>query len=118
MQCILPIRTVSEQNVREHWRARSRRARAQRYETFTRLALGWPRRPPLPLTITLTRIAPRALDADAVPGSMKHVTDGVSDWLAGAYQGGQDRLMGLTWQYAQRRGAVREYGVEIFIASH
>ena len=110
------LRLESEANIREHWAATYRRTQDHRYRTYIELrATGWGP-PPLPLVITLTRVAPSGLDAgDNLPASAKACRDGVSDWLAGGYLQGQDRQKGLEWRYAQRRGGVREYGVEIYI---
>jgi hypothetical protein len=59
--------------------------------------------------ITLTRIAPRELDAhDGLRSALKPVVDGVADFF-----GCKDNDPRLSWQYEQRRGRVREYAVEI-----
>jgi len=112
------VRTVTEKNTGGHWRVKARRAKDQRYTVFVWLQHLLGRRCPvtLPCTITLTRVAPRSLDPqDNLPSALSHVTDGVSDYLAGRYLTGQDRQPGLTWQYAQRRGKPGEYGVEIVV---
>src|SRR3990167_81795 len=105
---ILPIRTVSESNQREHWAQKAKRAKAQRSETYHHALNAWGRLSPsigrFPLQITLTRIAPRALDSDNLAGALKAVQDGVADWLAGEYGQGQDRQAGLLWRYKERRG--------------
>lgn len=112
----IPMRLVSEANQREHWAQKQRRVRAQREEVYLRLWRSPHRRPTLPCTITITRIAPRMLDGhDNLSGSAKAVVDGMSDWLAGAYGTGEDRQVGLTWRYAQRPGKPKEYAVEITI---
>lgn len=111
-----PFRTISEANTsqREHWAAKHKRAKGQRstvYRWLRHLLPALP--PPFPLRVTLTRIAPRLLDSGNLEPSVKHVQDGVADYLCGAYGQGEDRQPGLTWQYAQRRGQPREYGVTI-----
>jgi hypothetical protein len=113
----LPIRTVTESNAKEHWATKHRRAKAQRQDVFISLGLSHRTRPPLPLQITVTRISPRPLDEDNCVSSLKHCIDGIADWLAGEYGKGNDRLPGLTWRYAQRRGKPKEYAVEITITS-
>ena len=106
--------TVSESNTREHWTVKYRRARQQRNLVFRWLRATTPRQFwQLPMHITLVRIAPRLLDDDNLCGALKAVRDGVADVLAGKYGAGQDRHPDLTWGYQQRRGAVREYGVDI-----
>ncbi len=63
----IPLKTISETNAsqREHWSVKNRRYKAQSAETTLALRHAWG---PMvgtwttPCTITLTRIAPRALD--------------------------------------------------------
>lgn len=113
---ITPFRTKSEANrsQREHWATTHRRAQKQRSTVYLMLRHLLPPPPPLPLVVHVTRVAPRPLDPhENLPASMKHVVDGVSDYLAGAHGQGQDRQEGLVFNYAQRRGKPREYGVEI-----
>lgn len=119
----LPLRTVSEANAHEHWRARQKRAKGQRGVTAMALRVrvhgryGDPMCPVLeweegPLVVTLTRIAPRVLDSDNAVGALKHVRDGVADAL-----GVKDNDPRVTWSYAQERGKVREHGVRIEIGA-
>ncbi len=113
----VPIHTVTMSNRPGHWSKAHRRAKTQREQTFLTLrAEGGLHPPPLPLTITLTRIAPRMLDDGNYQESLKHVQDGVADWLSFQYLKGQDRQPGLTWRYAQRREAPGVSAVEIAIA--
>ena len=112
---LLPMRLRSENNLHEHWRIRHKRRKVQRDATYLWLSRWFVVRPVLPLTITLTRVAPLQLDSDNLPGSFKAVQDGVADWLDNAPGKGQDRKPGLTWRYAQRKGKVIEYAVEIAI---
>jgi hypothetical protein len=65
----------------------------------------------LPCVVTLTRIAPRALDDDNLRGALKATRDEVAAWLLV-----DDRDPRVTWTYAERRGAVREYAVEVSVA--
>lgn len=66
-------------------------------------------KPTIPCTIRLTRIAPRKLDQGNYPGSLKHVQDGVADWI-----GIDDRRDDLVkYEYAQSRGQPREYAVMV-----
>lgn len=112
---LLPLRLVSESNQREHWTTRHRRRKAQRETTYYWLRHWMPIPPPLPLTITLTRVAPRMFDSDGLVSSVKACQDACADWLCGAYGKGQDRQVGLTWIYRQRRGEPHEYAVEISV---
>lgn len=114
----IPLRTVSEANAHTHWRTRQKRAKGQRTAAglvvaaasadFTVRDLNALRK--RQLTVTLTRIAPRALDSDNLAGSQKHVRDGVADAL-----GIDDRDPRVTWAYAQEKGKPGFYGVRIEI---
>jgi hypothetical protein len=110
-----PFRTVSESNQREHWSVKHRRTKMQRSTVFYWLRHWLGVRCPvtLPMTITITRVAPRALDSGNLENAMKSIQDGIADYLSGTYLGGQDRQQGLIWRYAQRRGGVGRYGLEI-----
>ena len=107
----VPIRTVSEMNVRGHWAPRAQRAK--RHRQTTRWALRTTSRPALPCTVTLTRIAPRELDGDNLQASFKATRDGVADWL-----NVDDRDPRVVWRYAQRRGERKRYAVEVRIESN
>lgn len=120
----IPLHTISEAqqagrgNSRLAAIVKSRRVKQQRSETFLHLLSTWGRRiPARPWDVTLTRLAPRALDDDNLQSALKACRDGVSDWLAGAYGQGQDRQEGLAWHYAQARGNAHEYAVEVTITS-
>jgi len=107
---VLPVRIVSEANVREHWRKV-----AQRKQSHRRTALLMLRATPCPcsdeqITITLTRIAPRTLDDDNLASGFKAVRDGVADWL-----GIDDGSTRLSWRYAQRKGPPTVYEAEIVV---
>ena len=91
---VLPLRTVSALNVREHWAKRARRVKAER----TTAALMCPHFP-LPCVVTLTRVGPRTIDDDATPGSCKGIRDGIADRL-----GVKDNDPRVVWKYEQARG--------------
>lgn len=96
----MPVRVVSESNERCHWRERYTRGKAQQLRTLAFLE-AWRREgnpwPAPPLTITLTRLAPRKLDKhDNLPMSFKAVVDAIAKWLR--IDDGDDRL---TWRYEQ-----------------
>lgn len=101
-----PCRTVSEANRREHWAPRAKRQKVHRTAAFaivtSRLLC------PLPIVVTLTRIAPRALDDDNLRGALKATRDGVADAF-----GVDDRDPRVVWAYGQRRGGTGVYAVEI-----
>lgn len=71
----------------------------------------------LPVEVTLTRIAPKSLDAhDNLPVSLKWIADQTATELTGIKQAGRaDDSKEITWKYQQRKGRVREYAVEIAI---
>ena len=110
---VLPLQTVSEANVHQHWRQRQKRAKFQR--SMSALILNVPitaqklDKSTEPLTVTLTRLSKsRGLDSDNLASSQKHVRDGIADAL-----GIDDRDPRVTWQYAQERA--KEYGVRVEI---
>lgn len=115
----LPLRVVSESNARGHWAGKARRTKQAR-ETVG-LVVGTHLRvckAPLPVVVTLTRIAPRQLDDDNLRGALKAARDGVADAL-----GIDDRDDRVEWLYGQRRGSKRDltlaqgYGVEVLVES-
>ena len=106
---ILPIKTVSETNQREHWAARHRRRKKQRRNTYLLLCQERQERAEA-FTIRLTRIAPRKLDSDNLLSSMKAVRDGVADWL-----GMDDADPSLAFEYAQTKGEPKQYAVRVEI---
>lgn len=109
----LPIRTVSEANVREHWAVKARRAKGQRLVAKVKCApvgtyVG--RCAKVGIDIHLVRIGVRKLDTDNLARSMKAVRDGVSDAL-----GIDDGDPFLRWRYSQKKGKPKEYAVEVRI---
>ena len=106
MKLSIPLRLPSAANLREHWSARARRVKAQR-QAVAIYVLGKPR-PALPVVVTLTRVAPRALDGDNLQSAFKAPRDEVARWL-----GVDDADPRVTWSYAQRSGGVGRYGIEI-----
>lgn len=109
----IPIRTKSATNLREHWTKRKRRVGAER--TATRVA--WyacnTKLPKLPAVVTLHRIAPRRLDDDNLRGALKGVRDEIAK-LYGVDDGGDS----IRWEYRQRGGKPKQYGVEVWIESN
>lgn len=102
IQIVLPVRTVSTLNMREHWAVRARRARQHRAAT-----LVVPRMP-VPCTVTLTRLAKRTMDGDNLQGSLKAIRDGIAVRL-----GVDDADPRVTWEYGQEKA--RGYGVRVEI---
>lgn len=104
---LLPIKLVSVANLREHWTAKA--SRTKRHRNLARFVMH-AHAPKFPVVVTLTRIAPRALDDDNLASAAKAIRDGVADAL-----GVKDNNPAVRWQYVQRKGKPREYGVEIRI---
>lgn len=106
IQLVVPIRIESEMNRRDHWAARYRRFKSQKKAVGYCLLAH--RVPDLPVTVTMTRVAPKALDTDNLAGGMKAVRDAIAAWLAV-----DDADMRVIWICQQRRG--KAYALEIEI---
>lgn len=107
---VLPLRLASEANMRGSWKPGWRRGKAQR--ATTALVLRASSCPPAPpVTVTLTRIAPRRMDGDNLQRACKAVRDGVADWL-----GIDDGSESITWRYGQEKGKPRQYGVRVEVS--
>ena len=100
----LPIETVSEANQREHWATKARRVKSHRQIARLMCPYVAP-----PVTVTLTRIAPRRLDShDNLCAALKAVVDGISDRL-----GIRDNDPRVVWRYAQQKGAPAATMIEL-----
>ena len=108
MTLLIPHRLPSAANERLHWRVKAKRTQAQRQ--LVALYIGGKPKPALPVAVTLTRIAPRALDGDNLQSAFKAPRDEVAKWL-----GVPDNDPRVTWEYGQRRGGVGEYAVSIVV---
>lgn len=110
----LPLRTKSEANQREHWRAKAARTAEQRRGVTRHCqALRNAFDEDADLEVVLTRIAPRQLDEDNLAGSFKAVQDAVANLLERDDRPGQ----GVEWVYRQEKGAPREYAVRVEVQS-
>ncbi len=105
----LPIHTFSEANLHVHHMERYKLSGDQRPIVAMAMRSHTRRRgfrAQLPCVIRLTRLAPDLLDVgDNLEMSMKHVRDGVADWL-----GVNDRTPSVRWeirQEQQRKAGVR-----------
>ena len=137
MKIVVPIKLESEANPRRHghWAQKSARVRGQRqavtaafidagahvevHALVTPKKTRWVSRwkgtpacsvPPFAVVVTITRVAPRALDDDNLARSAKAVRDQVAELL-----GVDDRDPRVTWRYAQERGAPNAYACSIAI---
>jgi hypothetical protein len=108
----VPVRTVSEANIREHWAVRARRAKRQR--GMARLATARAIADALNqidgAEIHLVRIGARALDTDNLARALKAVRDGIADAIG--IDDGDERL---AWTYGQQRGERGKYSVLVEI---
>lgn len=99
MIIIQGLRTKGGMNSREHWSARAKRVRKERYAVwqFTQACT----RPEPPLRVTLTRVAPSSgVDDDNLASALKSVRDQIADWL-----GVDDKHRDIVrYEYEQRRG--------------
>lgn len=121
MTLTIPIRVVSEANMREHWAAKANRVRSQRRA----VALAWRAAqaandnvPALPVAVTLVRISPRPLDDDNLRGALKGIRDqlAVELGLPVNRRGiADDRDPRVTWLYGQERGKPGEYAVRVVV---
>lgn len=111
IRVVLPIKTVSVMNAREHHHARARRAKLHRSTAFLMLK-AWGRPPALPVTVTMTRMGAGTLDTDNLAGACKAVRDGVADWL-----GVDDGNPGITWDCAQQKTPRNQYGLVVEVTS-
>ena len=100
---IVPLmKLVSPNRGYEHWAARTKRAKDQRYTMLHHLAnalLGRDVRPPF--IITITRIGPRTFDGDNLQAAAKHVRDGIADALG---IDDKERKGAVEWIYSQKKG--------------
>lgn len=112
----LPIKTASESNCSEHYHVKNKRHTLQKRWVKTAFKKENPNIS-LPCKITLTRIAPRSLDAhDNLPMSLKWVADGVAEnIIPGKAAGRADDSKEISWEYKQKKGQTREYAVIIEI---
>jgi hypothetical protein len=95
-------------NSRAHWAAKHRIAKHER-TTAGGLLLKF-KRPRPPLVVTLIRCSTGWPDSDQAVTSMKHVRDGVADFL-----GVDDGHDGITWNVERRRVSKKEQGTIIRI---
>lgn len=107
----LPIHTVSEANIKEHWAAKAARVKSQR-ETAC-----WAVRSMMPsckipdglkIRVRLLRIGKRKLDGDNLQSSFKAIRDGIAD--AFGIDDGSDRY---EWNYSQE--TAKDYFVKISV---
>lgn len=122
----LPIKTVSEMNSSEHWTLKRKRHRQQ--QLFIRLSYHrYAHDIKVPCRVKLTRLAPRLLDSDNLPCSMKYIRDEISECIfpekGGFYRtkkgtlkpkkGHADNDPRVTWIYHQEKAVNLGIRIEI-----
>lgn len=113
----LPIKTVSESNVSEHWSKKAQRHKQQQW--MIRIAFNQLEEPvQLPCTVKLTRLSPRMLDShDNLPMAFKWIVDQLSECLIpqkpGNGKGRSDSDPRITWLYDQRKESPQRILIEI-----
>lgn len=100
MKFYIPIELPSLLNLRISWRKMVRLKKQQKLAT--KLCMNGTAIPPLPLTVTITRVGPRRLDDDNLQGACKYVRDQIA-----AVVGVDDGNSKYTWIYKQRTGGYR-----------
>lgn len=108
----LAIQTVNPLNRREHFHTRAKRSKEEReniYRSLLVMARGSGPLPPLPVTVTLTRVGPRLMDVgDGLNASFKAIRDGIQD----AY-GVDDGSDLFDFRYEQEKS--KAYGIRIHV---
>lgn len=98
----VPVEIRSEANLRQHWRVKYARTKAQKD------VVAWcfqsVRKPikPTSIVVTITRVGGRRLDTDNLAGGCKAVRDAVARWI-----GIDDGDSRYTFVYAQRNGKTK-----------
>lgn len=112
IELTVPIRIVSESNrsAGQHWSVRHKRFVEQKQEIWWTWRATNRQPLPVPVVVTLTRIAPRRFDDDNLTSGFKATRDQIAELL-----GVDDGDPRVTWRYAQERGRPREYAVRIRI---
>lgn len=107
------IRLWSESNMSGHWsKGYNRKNYAQNLVAQKWYTEGVDMMPPV--TVTLTRMAPRMLDSDNLVTAFKAIRDRVASLLVpGKRPGRADNHPGIKWEYSQEKN--KQYQVKITI---
>lgn len=114
----LPIVTVSESNISQHWSKRAARVRAQRQQIWVKWCNNENdfKTVKIPCVVRLTRISSRFLDDDNLRGALKSCRDGIADCInPGRAPGRADNIEGMSFKYAQQKGKPKEKAIRIQI---
>lgn len=108
----IPVKTVSEANVKEHWATRAKRAASQRKTAYDVVVAEYGQNAAEsitgPIVVKIVRVGKRRLDCDNLARSNKAIRDGIADALG--VDDGDERMR---YHYGQRVG--KEYCVEVAI---
>lgn len=102
-----PIKIISEMNCRDNWRKKASRTKEHR-ALGKAIMRGKFSAVKLPTTVYLVRIGIRELDDDNLTSGFKAFRDGIADGL-----GVTDNHPQLSFVYLQKKGAPKEYAVEV-----
>jgi hypothetical protein len=111
---MVPLRTVSELNTREHWTTTYRRRQDEEQVVAVAMQNNLRgRQVEMPCVVKLTRIAPRRLDShDNLRSAFKATADFISRKL-----GVNDGDGSITWEYDQVAGQPKQYAIKVSISS-
>lgn len=99
----VPLHTISEMNLKEHWaRSAARHKNQKKAITLILKVNSVPK--DLPVTITMTRCMSRMLDDDNLRGAFKWIRDALAEWFCpGLAAGRADDDKRITWKYSQEK---------------
>ncbi len=110
----LPIQTVSEGNLFEHWHKAAKRHTQQKMliKLYLKEISAFKDKK---ITVKLTRISPRRLDShDNLPMAFKFVGDAISELIyPGLKAGRADDSDLIDWSYAQEKGRPKEKAMRV-----
>ena len=101
---LIPIKTVTGLNAREHHMTRARRVKAERVATALVVKPF-----PTPCIVRLVRLSPALADDDNLPGACKAIRDEIAK-LCGCGDSPRDPI---TWVYAQERVKRGQFGIKV-----
>jgi hypothetical protein len=114
IQVSIPLKIVSEANIREHWTKSHKRRKSQKQ--IVRAVLSSHKIPTtLPVTITMIRKGKKNLDSDNLQTAFKYIRDAISEHFFPMKKPGHaDDHPLFTWVYAQEIS--KTYDISIVFA--
>lgn len=101
---LIPIKTVTGLNAREHWRKRAARVKAERAAVAAIVRPFW-----TPCIVRLVRLSPSLCDDDNLQGACKAIRDEIAR-ICGVDDGPQGPIQ---WVYAQEKCKRGTFGVRV-----